>query len=44
MGEAGAMPAQLAGSARGRWGMNYPGFDNKQMTLNIMHCLSGLLD
>lgn len=24
-------------------GMNYPGFDNKQLTLNIMHWLSGLL-
>jgi len=24
-------------------GMNYPGVDNKQLTLNIMHWLSGLL-
>ena len=24
-------------------GMNYPGIDNKQLTLNIMHWLSGLL-
>lgn len=44
MAEAGALSAQLVGPARGEWGMNYPGFDNKQMTLNIMHWLSGLLD
>src|SRR5436190_2586700 len=25
-------------------GMNYPGIDNRQMTLNIMHWLSGLID
>jgi hypothetical protein len=24
-------------------GMNYPGIDNKQLTLNVMHWLSGLL-
>jgi hypothetical protein len=24
-------------------GMNYPGIDNKQLALNIMHWLSGLL-
>ena len=25
------------------WGMNFPGNDNRQLTLNIMHWLSGLL-
>jgi hypothetical protein len=25
-------------------GMNVPGIDNKQMALNIMHWLTGLLD
>jgi len=41
MGEAAALSAQLIGNRP--LGMNVPGLDNRQMTLNIMHWLSGLL-
>ncbi len=43
MGEAAALSAQLAGPQRGAMGMNVPGSDNRQLALNIMHWLSGLL-
>ena len=43
MGEAAMLSAQLAGPQRGPMGMNVPGSDNRQLALNIMHWLSGLL-
>jgi hypothetical protein len=42
MGEAAELSAQLIGSEK--FGMNVPGLDNRQMALNIMHWLSGLLE
>ena len=44
LGEASQITAQIAGPMKRTMGMNYPGIDNRQMTLNIMHWLSGLLD
>jgi hypothetical protein len=42
LGEAAVLTAQVAN--RGfRFGMNVPGVDNRQLALNIMHWLSGLL-
>jgi hypothetical protein len=35
--------AQLVGKDEIRIGMNHPGIDNRQLALNIMHWLSGLL-
>jgi hypothetical protein len=43
MGEAAELSAQLIGFDR-KMGMNVPGIDNRQMALNIMHWLSGLLE
>ena len=43
LGEAAMLSAQLAGSERRAMGMNVPGSDNRQLALNIMHWLSGLL-
>lgn len=43
MGEAGMLSAQLIGPQRMAFGMNRPGIDNRQLALNIMHWLSGLL-
>jgi hypothetical protein len=42
LGEAAQLSAQVAGLEP--FGMNLPGIDNRQMALNIMHWLSGLLD
>ncbi|HEX4145938.1 MAG TPA: hypothetical protein VHY91_20725 [Pirellulales bacterium] len=42
MGEAAELTAQVAGDDR--FGMNVPGCDNRQLALNIMHWLAGLLD
>ncbi|HEV2912371.1 MAG TPA: hypothetical protein VGX92_03545 [Pyrinomonadaceae bacterium] len=47
-GEAGMLSAQLVAAEEGGtptspWGMNFPGVDNRQLALNIMHWLSGLL-
>ena len=42
MGEAAELSAQLIGNER--FGMNVKGIDNRQMALNIMHWLSGLLE
>lgn len=46
MGEAGMLSAQILreGQASYPFGMNVPGFDNRQPALNIMHRLSGLLE
>jgi hypothetical protein len=43
MGEAGMLSAQLAGPQKLKFGMNRPGIDNRQLALNIMHWLSGLI-
>jgi hypothetical protein len=43
LGEAAMLSAQLSGSENYKIGMNVPGTDNRQLTLNIMHWLSGLL-
>jgi len=44
LGEAAMLSAQLAGPNKMPFGMNRPGLDNKQIALNIMHWLSGLLN
>ena len=43
LGEAAMLSAQLAGFEKRPMGMNYQDTDNKQLALNIMHWLSGLL-
>lgn len=43
MGEAAMLSAQVTGPQSTPMGMNLPGGDNKQLALNIMHWLSGLL-
>ncbi len=43
MGDADALTAQLADENK-KYGMNVPGLDNRQLVLNIMHWLSGLLE
>jgi hypothetical protein len=43
LGEAAMLSAQLAGAEKRPMGMNVPGSDNRQLVLNIMHWLSGLL-
>ena len=40
-GEAGMLRAQR--ERRGLVGMNFPGYDNRQLALNIMHWLSRLI-
>lgn len=42
LGEAAMLTAQIAPQGF-RFGMNLPGYDNRQLALNIMHWLSGLL-
>lgn len=41
LGEAAMLSAQVEGNVR--FGMNRPGYDNRQLALNIMHWLTGLL-
>jgi len=43
MGEAAMLSAQVTGAENRPMGMNVPGSDNKQLVLNIMHWLTGLL-
>jgi hypothetical protein len=43
LGEAAMLSAQVGGPNQTKFGMNYPGIDNRQLALNIMHWLSGLL-
>jgi len=43
LGEAGMLSAQVVGPQRTPFGMNRPGIDNRQLALNIMHWLSGVL-
>ncbi|PYS32009.1 MAG: hypothetical protein DMF75_13160 [Acidobacteria bacterium] len=42
-GEAAMLSAQVTGPNGMKFGMNRPGIDNRQLALNIMHWLSGLL-
>jgi hypothetical protein len=44
LGEAAQLSAQVFGNPPQPMGMNVPGCDNRQMALNVMHWLSGLLD
>jgi len=44
LGEAAMISAQTDGGGKVKFGMNRAGNDNKQLALNIMHWLSGLLD
>ena len=43
LGEAAMLSAQLAGPNKAKFGMNRPGIDNRQLALNIVHWLSGVL-
>jgi hypothetical protein len=43
VGDAAMLSAQLSGSDKQPIGMNVPNVDNRQLALNIMHWLSGLL-
>jgi hypothetical protein len=43
LGEAAMLSAQLAGPNQSKFGMNRPGIDNRQLALNVVHWLSGLL-
>lgn len=43
LGEAAMLSAQIAGPDKKAFGMNRPGIDNRQLALNIMHWLAGLL-
>ena len=43
MGEAAELSAQVVGADE-KFGMNVPGIDNRQLAINIMHWLSGLLE
>jgi hypothetical protein len=43
LGDAAMLSAQVTGSDNRPFGMNTPDTDNKQLALNIMHWLSGLL-
>ena len=42
-GEAAMLSAQISGADKHPIGMNVPGSDNKQYTLNLLHWLSGIL-
>jgi hypothetical protein len=44
LGEAGMLTAQVTGRDNKPFGMNIPGIDNRQLALNIMHWLSGILN
>ena len=43
LGEAAMLSAQMTGPGGMKFGMNRPGIDNRQLALNIVHWLSGLL-
>jgi hypothetical protein len=43
LGETGMLSAQRNGPGGSPVGMNFPGYNNRQMALNIMHWLSRLL-
>ena len=43
LGDAAMLSAQVTGPENKPFGMNVPGIDNRQLALNIMHWLSGML-
>jgi hypothetical protein len=43
LGDAAMLSAELSGSDNQPLGINVPEIDNRQLTLNIMHWLSGKL-
>ena len=43
LGDSAMLSAQMSGKEKRTFGMNSPDADNKQLALNIMHWLSGLL-
>jgi hypothetical protein len=43
LGDAAMLSAQVTGTDNQQFGMNLPDIDNKQLALNIMHWLSGIL-
>ena len=43
LGEAAMLSAQIGGPNQMKFGMNRAGIDNRQLALNLMHWLSGLL-
>jgi hypothetical protein len=43
LGEAAMLSAQVTGANQMKFGMNRSGIDNRQLALNIVHWLSGLL-
>jgi hypothetical protein len=43
LGDSAMLSAQVTGSDNKPFGMNVPGIDNRQLALNIMHWLSGIL-
>ena len=43
LGDAAMLSAQVRGADNKPFGMNLPDIDNRQLALNIMHWLSGLL-
>ena len=43
LGEAAMLTAQLDGKTKKPFGMNVQGIDNRQLALNIVHWLSGIL-
>lgn len=44
LAEAAMLSAQLIGPEKQPFGMNRPGLDNRQLALNVLHWLSGLLN
>ncbi|MFL5577458.1 MAG: hypothetical protein ACJ79S_15980 [Gemmatimonadaceae bacterium] len=42
-GEAAMLTAQVTGGGRVRFGMSWPGADDRQFALNVLHWLSGAL-
>ena len=43
LGEAAVLSAQVTGGGSRRFGMNWPNTDDRQLALNILHWLSGML-
>lgn len=43
MGEAGMLSAQVVMPQQVKFGMNRSGIDNRQLALNMMHWLAGIL-
>jgi hypothetical protein len=43
LAEAAMLSAQVVGPQRMKFGMNRPGIDNRQLLMNMIHWLSGLI-